>query len=96
MLGGVGVLRDNARIGITTAVFASLRRSEAHIELGGNKGALAIAKVGDEERVLKTYRQAGGRQRGLNLIVTQANAARRDTRHRVRRNERRSGNPSQA
>ena len=41
--------------------------------------ALAIAKVGDEEQVLTTYKRAGGRQRVLNLLVAQANAARRDT-----------------
>jgi hypothetical protein len=41
--------------------------------------ALAIAKVGDEEQVLTTYKRAGGRQRVLNLVVAQANAARRDT-----------------
>jgi len=41
--------------------------------------ALAIAKVGDEEQVLRAYRQSGGRQRVLNLIVAQANAVRRNT-----------------
>jgi hypothetical protein len=41
--------------------------------------ALAIAKVGDEEAVLKAYRQTGGRQKVLNLIVGQANADRRQT-----------------
>lgn len=41
--------------------------------------ALAIAKVGDEAQVLAAYRQTGGRQRALNLIVGQANAHRRDT-----------------
>lgn len=41
--------------------------------------ALASAKVGNEEEVLKTYRQAGGRQKVLNLLVGKANASRRDT-----------------
>jgi hypothetical protein len=41
--------------------------------------ALAIAKAGDEEQVLKAYRQSNGRQRVLNLVVGQANAARRYT-----------------
>jgi hypothetical protein len=41
--------------------------------------ALAIAKVGDEEQVLKSYRLGNGRQRVLNLIVGQASAGRRDT-----------------
>ena len=41
--------------------------------------ALAIEKVGDEEQVLRTYRQSSGRQRVLNLVVAQANAVRRDT-----------------
>jgi hypothetical protein len=41
--------------------------------------ALAIEKEGDEGKVLKAYSQAGGRQKVLNLIVGQANAARRDT-----------------
>ena len=41
--------------------------------------SLAIAKTGDEARVLKLYAQATGRSRVLNLIVGQATAARRDT-----------------
>ena len=41
--------------------------------------SLAIAKVGDEEAVLKAYRQTGGRQKVLNMVVAQANAFRRDT-----------------
>ncbi len=41
--------------------------------------ALAIAKSGNEENVLAIYRQAGGRQRVLNLIVGQPTAHRRDT-----------------
>jgi len=36
--------------------------------------ALAITKTGDEEAVLRAYRQARGRQAVLNLIVGQANA----------------------
>jgi hypothetical protein len=41
--------------------------------------ALAITKVGDEEQVLKAYRQSSGRQRVLKLVVGQATAIRRDT-----------------
>jgi hypothetical protein len=41
--------------------------------------ALAVAKVGDEQQVLRTYRQAGGRQKVLNLIVGRASASTRDT-----------------
>jgi hypothetical protein len=41
--------------------------------------ALAIAKTGNEEEVLTSYKQASGRQRVLNLVVAQANAHRRDT-----------------
>jgi hypothetical protein len=41
--------------------------------------ALAIAKTGDEEQVLRTYRHARGRQAVLNLIIGQANAPMRNT-----------------
>jgi hypothetical protein len=40
--------------------------------------AVAIAKLGDEEQVLRTYRQARGRQQVLNMIVGQANQATRN------------------
>lgn len=41
--------------------------------------ALAITKVGNEEQVLKLYRQSGGRRKVLTAIVAQANSHRRDT-----------------
>jgi hypothetical protein len=41
--------------------------------------ATAIAKVGDEEEVLATYRRANGRQAVLNMVVGQANEHRRAT-----------------
>ena len=41
--------------------------------------ALAIAKVGEEETILKTYQASGGRQKVLNLVVSQANDHRRNT-----------------
>lgn len=41
--------------------------------------ALAIAKVGDENEVLKKYRSAGGRKKVLNIVVGQANVITRDT-----------------
>jgi hypothetical protein len=41
--------------------------------------ALAIAKTGDEEQVLRAYSQAGGRRKVLNMVVGQADQARRDT-----------------
>jgi hypothetical protein len=41
--------------------------------------ALAIAKIGDEDKVLAIYRQTGGRQKVLNLVVVQATAFRRDS-----------------
>ena len=41
--------------------------------------ALAIAKTGDEERVIAIYRQARGRQRVLDLIIAGATAQRRNT-----------------
>lgn len=41
--------------------------------------ALAIAKTGDEDDILRRYRQAGGRQKVLNVIVGQANQITRDT-----------------
>jgi hypothetical protein len=41
--------------------------------------ALAIEKEGDEAKVLKAYGQAGGRRKVLNMVVGQADPARRDT-----------------
>lgn len=41
--------------------------------------AIAIAKAGDEERVLRVYRGNRGRQAVLNVIVGQADAQRRNT-----------------
>jgi hypothetical protein len=41
--------------------------------------ALAIAKVGNEEQVLRSYKKTSGRRGVLNLIVAQANASKRDT-----------------
>jgi hypothetical protein len=41
--------------------------------------ALAMTKTGDEEGVMRTYKQARGRQALLNLIVGQANAPTRNT-----------------
>ncbi|HUS52868.1 MAG TPA: hypothetical protein VMY41_02550 [Thermohalobaculum sp.] len=40
--------------------------------------ALAIDKLGDEEKVLSLYRRAGGRKNVLNIIVGQANAITRE------------------
>jgi hypothetical protein len=63
------------------------RNSEAWLACCAMAGAaaesvllsVAIAKVGNEDDVLSEYRRANGRQRVLNLVVGQANAARRDT-----------------
>jgi hypothetical protein len=41
--------------------------------------ALAIAKTNDELMVLRTYGYASGRRQVLNMIVGQADQARRDT-----------------
>jgi hypothetical protein len=41
--------------------------------------ALAITRTGNEDQVMRDYTQAGGRQRVLNHVVGQANAARRNT-----------------
>jgi hypothetical protein len=41
--------------------------------------ALAIAKVGDEALVVRTYGQAAGRRRVLNMVAGQLDQARRDT-----------------
>ena len=45
--------------------------------------AVAVAKVGNEKQVLRAYKQAGGRQRVLNLVAGQATAVRRETAHDV-------------
>jgi hypothetical protein len=41
--------------------------------------ALAIAKTGDEETVLRAYGHVGGRRKVLNMIAGQMDATRRDT-----------------
>ena len=41
--------------------------------------ALAIAKTRDEEQVLRAYSQTGGRRKVLNMVVGQAETARRNT-----------------